>query len=303
MDYLCGMNLKQKLQLRTLELNRDTAEILLSSKNKKNTQHKTGSDSYIPMCGDTDIYANYTGRGMLQQNMTADENQKIWNYLSNFSGTMQNGEFVIDNKVYKSSEVSKIPSGMLQDLKAEENTLVLKSGVFYGVETNDGGTETKWGMKVSNRGGVGIALSETIYAVEHGITLEELGEWSSFFRFVTDSGDSAGAGIYLGLSHEKVRSMLDTLGFEPGMCTINVGGKENTFYYSHNGNIYPKYHYDGIYQGMTVADNSDNYEVGDEFNYNGHIYTMDEKGHINVPYGEDVFNCLSRPKGKRYLGI
>ena len=40
------------------------------------------------------------------------------------------------------------------------------------------------------------------------------------------------------------------------------------------------------------------YCLGDEFNYNGHTYTMDENGHINVPYGEDLFNCLSRPKGK-----
>lgn len=61
---------------------------------------------------------------------------------------------------------------------------------------------------------------------------------------------------------------------------------------------YPKYHYDGAYLGMTQGDNLRVYEPGDEFNYNGNLYTMDENGHINVPYGEDIFHCLSRPKGK-----
>lgn len=49
---------------------------------------------------------------------------------------------------------------------------------------------------------------------------------------------------------------------------------------------------------MTQGDNLINYEVGDEFNYNGTIYRMDQNGHINVPYGEDIFHCLSRPESK-----
>ena len=102
----------------------------------------------------------------------------------------------------------------------------------------------------------------------------------------------------MGLSEKQVKDMLETLGFKPGMCTIVVDGQKSQFYYSNMGRVFPRYHYDGAYLGMTQGDNSRNYEVGDEFNYNGNIYAMDEDGHINVPYGEDIFNCLSSPVGK-----
>lgn len=302
MDYLFNMSLKQKLQLETLKLERETLGMLLSSKDEKNMQHKMKTDSYIPMSGDTEIYANYASSGLLvQQNNTYVDKEKIWNALANISGS-HGSEYEIDGKLYTEEQIPKMPSDMLETLKAQDNTLVVQSGTFYGIETTDGGTATKWGMNACG-GGIKISGSETIYASSHGIALEELGEWSSFFRFLTSNGDTAGAGIYLRFSQDEVKSMLDTLGFEPGMCTINIDGEENTFYYSNNGKIYPKYHYDAIYKGLIYFDNSINYEVGDEFNFNGNIYTMDENGHINVPYGEDVLNCLSRPKTKLYYQL
>lgn len=72
-----------------------------------------------------------------------------------------------------------------------------------------------------------------------------------------------------------------------------VDGEKNQFYYSNNGRVYPKYHYDGAYDGMTNADNSSDYEVGDEFNYNGNIYAMDAEGQYHgIGYNQRIVKAL-----------
>lgn len=144
MDYLFNMSLKQKLQLETLKLERDTLGMLLASKDEKNTQHKIKTDSYIPMNSDTEIYANYASNGLLvQQNNTYVDKEKIWNALANIIGS-HGSEYAIDGKLYTEEQIPKMPSDMLETLKAQDNTLVIKSGTFYGIETTDGGIETKW---------------------------------------------------------------------------------------------------------------------------------------------------------------
>lgn len=294
--------LAQQARLQNLEMKRKAMEVILASDDGKNSAGCLQTDAYIQHETDADPYANYTKSGVLQTEGGAVSKEDIWEYLSTFTGLISDGKFTVKGQTCHVSQVEKMGKEILKTPMAVNNVLTLESGVFYGISTNDGGAEHTWGMNVTE-GTYGkmlsISGSEVTYAAQHGITQEELGRWTSFFRFVScNSGDAAAAGIYLGLSEEQVKGMLKTLGFQPGMCTIMADGEKSQFYYSNNGRVYPKYHYDGAYDGMTNADNSRDYEVGDEFNYNGKIYAMDEEGHINIPYGEDIFNCLSRPVGK-----
>lgn len=121
---------------------------------------------------------------------------------------------------------------ILKEMKAVGNVLVLESGVYYGITTNDGGTENTWGMNTDSSGGVRISDSESHYALNHGITIKELVQWTRFFRSITNRGDAVAAGIYLGFSESQVRDMMTELSFQPGMCTIKADSVDNTFFYS-----------------------------------------------------------------------
>ncbi len=293
----------QQMRLREMEMRKSTLELLLGSGTKSRHVENHQKDSYICQQESSPLFANYTSNGTFQQNQNGVSKEDIWDYLSTFTGGMTNGEFTVNGQKCHVSQIEKMGEEILEKPKAVENVLTLKSGVYYGIATEDDGEERMWGMCVYH-GTYGsmlsLAGSELKYAVHHGIVMAEMGEWTKFFRSAgCGKGDAAAAGISIQLSYEKVQTMLDELGFEPGICKIIVDGQENTFFYSNNGRVYPQYHYDAAYSGMTQGDNRQAYEIGAEFNYNGNIYQMDEEGHINVPYGEDIFNCLSRPPGIR----
>lgn len=295
-----NMNIIQKMKLNMQMLESNALNIILSSNTEKSMHIKT--DSYIQQKQDVCMYATYTSSGTLQNENAGISKEEIWEYLANFQaqgGGVLTGGFTVNGQFCQFDQVEKMDEDVLQELKAVDNVLTLESGIYYGITTHDGGEENTWGMNVADSNGFTSCLSEGIYAMQHDITLEELGKWNCFFDMVTErTKDAAASGIYISLSKKEVRDMMDKLGFEPGWCTILVNGEENTFFYSNNGKVYPKYEYDGNYLGITQGDNSRVYEIGAEFNYNGTIYTMDEEGHINVPYGEDIFNCISRPESK-----
>ncbi len=289
----------KQARFHALKMEQDALKIILSSGKKgKSGKTATGKDSYIRQNQDMSLYADYTESGVLRSSAGRVTKEEIWDYLANFSGVIHNREFVVNGQLCTTGQIEKMGKDVLKEMKAVDNVLVLESGVYYGVTTNDGGTENAWGMNTDGLGRIHISRSESNYAYDHGITLKELGQWSEFFRCFTNRGDAAAAGIYLGFSESQVRDMMAKLGFQPGMCTIQADGVKNTFFYSNDGRLYPMYHYNGAYTGMTQGDNLFDYEPGEEFNYNGTIYTMDEEGHFNVPYGEDIFNCLSRPESK-----
>lgn len=295
-----NMSIIQKMKLNMQMLESSALKILLSKDTEK--MMHTDTDTYTQQKQGVYVYTNYTVLGTLQDENTRVSKEEIWEYLSNFQtqgGGVLTGGFTIKGQFFEFDQVEKMGEDVLQEIKAVNNVLTLESGIYYGITTHDGGEENTWGMNVAASNGFTVCLSEGIYAMQHDITHEELGKWNHFFNMVTArTKDAAASGIYISLSKKEVKDMMDTLGFEPGWCTIAVNGEENTFYYSNNGKVYPKYEYDGNYLGMTQGDNSRVYEIGAEFNYNGTIYTMDEKGHINIPYGEDLFHCLSRPESK-----
>lgn len=290
------MNIRQQCKLSKLQMEQDALRIMLSSDKEKPKQSNMGKDSYVRQKEETYGYANYTSSGDLSLSGNRMTKEEMWDYLARFESI--SSEFTVKEQSYNFGDVEKMGADVLEEMKAVDNVLTLQSGNYYGVTTNDGGNETAWGMTVGKSKGMRVAGSESIYAIERDIRLIELGDWVTFFQFNTNRGNACAAGIYISLSESKVREIMGKLGFEPGMCNIKIDGKDNEFFYSNDGRLYPKYHYDGAYLGMTQGDNSRVYEPGDEFNYNGNLYTMDENGHINVPYGEDIFHCLSRPKGK-----
>lgn len=296
-----NMDIIQKARLNQLQMEQDALKVIFSSNKEKSRGMSLGKDSYIRQSQEPYLYADYTESGVLRSAAGKVSKEDIWDYLNNLKdlkGAVVNNQFVVNGKVCDISQIEKLDGELLTEMKAVDNVLTFESGVCYGVTTRDGGTENTWGMKTGGNGKLYVARSETLYALENGIMLKELGEWKTFFSALTNRGNAAAGGITILLDESKVKRMMDQLGFEPGMCTIMVDGKENTFFYGHDGRLYPKYQYDGAYIGMTQGDNLINYEVGDEFNYNGTIYRMDQNGHINVPYGEDIFNCLSRPESK-----
>ena len=314
MSSLSSMDFLHNWQLRNLESNNSAMKILLSSvgKQPKNAQKVSSKmDSYIPSTGCDSIYATYSNMSIsLQQQITISMSQckvpseymKLWDTIKKYDQILlpKHG-FTVDGKLYKYEAIPKMPSEMLKDLKAENNELVIEDDVYYGIETNDGGTPTKWGLNGTSNGKIIIALSESCYALDKKIPLEELGKYASVLTNISGRGDAAGSGVYMWKGNngrKEVRDIIDALGFKPGMCTVKVNGNVSTFYYSNDGNIYPKYHYDGLYKGYTEYDNRDKYNVGDELNINGNIYTVDEEGHVNVPYGEDLFNVISYPETK-----
>lgn len=314
MECLNDMSIFQNWKLRKLENDNSAMKILLSSvgkqsKNVKNVSSK--KDSYIPSNSSDGIYATYSNMSItIKQQITISMSQctvpaeyvKLWDVINNYNQVLlPKYGFTVDGKLYKYEDIPKMPSSMLKDLKAENNELVVEDGVCYGIETNDGGTPIKWGMKGTSNGKIKIAISESCYALKKKITHEELGKYADVLSNISGRGDAAGSGIYIwkgSNGRKEVRDIIDALGFKPGMCTVKVNGNVSTFYYSNDGNIYPKYHYDGLYKGFTEYDNRDKYNVGDELNINGSIYTVDEEGHVNVPYGEDLFNVISRPESK-----
>lgn len=314
MSGLNSMAFLQNWQLTNLKSDDSAMKILLSSlgKQQKNTQKVLSKmDSYVPSTGCDNIYATYSNMSIsIQQQSTISMSQckipseymKLWDVIKNYDQVLLPKQgFTVEGKLYKYEDIPKMPSGMLKDLKAENNELVIEDDVYYGIETNDGGIQTKWGLNGTSNGKIRIARSESCYALDKKIPLEELGKYASVLSNISGRGDAAGSGVYTwkgSNGRQEVREIIDALGFKQGMCTVKVNGIVSTFYYSNNGNIYSKYQYDGLYKGFTEYDNCEDYNVGDELNINGNIYTVDEEGHINVPYGEDLFNVIGRPESK-----
>lgn len=140
--------LAQQARLQNLEMKRKALEVILASDDEKNSAGCLQTDAYIQHETDANTYANYTKSGVLQTEGGAVSKEDIWEYLSTFTGVISHGKFTVKGQTCYVSQVEKMGKEMLKTPMAVDNVLTLESGIFYGITTNDGGTEQTWGMNV-----------------------------------------------------------------------------------------------------------------------------------------------------------
>lgn len=289
-------DLTDRLKMDRLESDRKAMEVLLSG--KENAQKHSLLDTYEKTDNRLEIYNNYTAMGCLKKSEATVSKEDIWQVL-NMSGLsgFTGDQLIVRGSVCKTSDIPKMESSRMEKIKTENNEITLQKGQYYEYKASDG---TSWGLMVNDYNKLIMAPSETIYAMEHGIKdyCMEAQKYTAFFSGLAAS--SSTMGLYHALSENEVQEILSDLGIDEGFFTLNIGDVSHSYYYSGDGRVYAKYEYDGMYAGFTQADMRDEYDTGDEWQVNGKTYVVDKNGHLNVPYGEDIFHFSKRPLNKTY---
>lgn len=269
-------------------------DILMPSGDQKGVK-KSRMDLFERTGQSESIYSLYSRQGLLVQDgvsLSVDDIGALnWaDYVRGF-----NGCFEMQGKLYPLHLLPKIPEDMMQPIRAVDNCITLKRGEYYKFTASDG---SAWALTVNQYGSINLSRTETEYATLHGSgeVCSEASKYSFMLsRFISCSKEYCAYDI----TKEEITQLLEELGIEKGFFTVNIGSESRTYLYSNDGRVHTKFEYDGRYYSYTDSNvRLDYYDVGDEWVIAGKTYTLNEEGHLEIPYGEDIFDVNKSPKMK-----
>ncbi|MCI8389948.1 MAG: hypothetical protein HFI35_04470 [Roseburia sp.] len=241
------------------------------------------------------IYSLYSRHGQLVENSRCFSVEDIaeinWaDYVRGF-----NGCFEMQGKLYPFKNLPKIPTDMMQPIRAVDNCITLKQGEYYKFTASDG---SGWAMTVNQYGRIYLSRTETEYATEHG-TKEVCIEASKYsYMLSTFRTCSKEYGAH-DITEDDITALLEELGVKKGFFTVNIGSESRTYLYSNDGRVHTQFEYDGRYYAYTDSSvRLSHFDVGDEWIIAGKKYALDEEGRLAIPYGEDIFDVNYAPPMK-----
>ena len=269
-------------------------DILMPSGDQKGVK-KSRMDLFERTGQSESIYSLYSRQGLLVQDGVRLTAEDIWgiNWADAAGGV--NGCFEIQGVLCPYELVPKIPEDMMQPIRAVDNCITLKRGEYYKFTASDG---SAWAMRVNQHGRINLAPTEIEYATLHGSkeVCIEASKYSHLLSFFQTCSKEYGAHD---ITKEDITQLLEELGIEKGFLTVNIGSESRTYLYSNDGRVHTKFEYDGRYYSYTDSNvRLDYYDVGDEWVIAGKTYTLNEEGHLEIPYGEDIFDVNKSPKMK-----
>ena len=269
-------------------------DILMPSDDQKGVK-KSRMDLFERTGQSESIYSLYSRQGLLVQDGVRLTAEDIWgiNWADAAGGV--NGCFEIQGVLCPYELVPKIPEDMMQPIRAVDNCITLKRGEYYKFTASDG---SAWAMRVNQHGRINLAPTEIEYATLHGSkeVCIEASKYSHLLSFFQTCSKEYGAHD---ITKEDITQLLEELGIEKGFLTVNIGSESRTYLYSNDGRVHTKFEYDGRYYSYTDSNvRLDYYDVGDEWVIAGKTYTLNEEGHLEIPYGEDIFDVNKSPKMK-----